>query len=149
MLILASPHTSLLDGPALSLWLGRQGFRQVLFAVDPDYARHALWRPLLLAYGWRYDHRMVAVDSRRPFGLRSLLRAKRDGWHVALFPQGIGISEPDRPWRPGADWLVRRLCAENAELQVVRVALDHDRAWPRCAFAGSVHPVAFGACRHA
>jgi len=147
MLILASPHTSLLDGPALSWWLGQRGYRRVLFAVDPDYARHPLWRPLLQVYGWRHGHRMVAVDSRRPFGLRRLLEAHRFGWSLAVFPQGTGIGDPGRPWQPGADWLVRRLCVEHRDLPVVSVEMAHDRFWPRCVFSEKVGSMVLGVRR--
>ena len=141
MLILAGPHGSLLDGPALSRWLGRQGFRRVLFAVDPDYARHPFWRSVLRAYGGLYGHRMVALDSRRPFGLRHLLRAHGEGWDIALFPQGVGIADPHRPWQPGADWVVRRLRSEHLDLAVVRVSVFRDRFWPQFHFAGTVLPL--------
>ena len=52
MLILVRPHVSLLDGPAVAVWLSRMGLYQTVFAVDPDYARNPVWSRLLNAYGW-------------------------------------------------------------------------------------------------
>lgn len=110
-LILARPHASLLDGPRLAWWLTRSaGIRGALFPVDPDYARHPAWSLLLRAYGRMVgDHRMIAMDSENPFGLRTLATALRRGRTVVLFPQGTGIHDgADRPDRPGARWLIER-----------------------------------------
>lgn len=139
VLALAGPHTSLLDGPAVSSWLRSRGFHRVLFAVDPDYARHLLWRPLLLTYGLlQGGHRMVPVDSRRPYGLRRLLRAHGEGWDVLIFPQGTGISNATRAEQMGYSWLASRILRENPDTPVVRIIVDHTRWWPRCRFE-SVH----------
>lgn len=115
LLILARPHTSLLDGPRLAWWLTHSvGMRGALFPIDPDYARHPVWSRLLRTYGrMAGGHRMIALDSESPFGLRTLARALRGGNAVALFPQGTGLREgPDRPDRPGAQWLIRQTCPD-------------------------------------
>ncbi|EGQ64223.1 MAG: 1-acyl-sn-glycerol-3-phosphate acyltransferase [Acidithiobacillus sp.] len=115
LLILARPHTSLLDGPRLAWWLTHAvGMRGALFPIDPDYARHPVWSRLLRTYGrMAGGHRMIALDSESPFGLRTLARALRGGNAVALFPQGTGLREgPDRPDRPGAQWLIRQTCPD-------------------------------------
>lgn len=153
MLILASPHVSRLDGPALSAWLSRRGLRRVLFAVDPDYSRHLLWRWILSGYGrLQGEHRMVALDSRHPHGLRRMIRAHREGWHIALFPQGIGLGDPDRPEQPGATWLIRRLAQEYSTaatpLEVYRVRMRHDRFWPRPVWETSDFSYRSGRDRH-
>ncbi len=109
LLILARPHVSLWDGPRIARWLARSaGIRGALFPVDPDYALHPVWAPFLRAYGNLVGgHRMIPLDSESPFGLRTLVRALRQGQTVVLFPQGTGLREgPDRPDRPGAQWLM-------------------------------------------
>ena len=120
LLILARPHTSLLDGPRLAWWLTNVGMRGALFPVDPDYARHPVWSRLLRIYGrMAGGHRMIALDSESPFGLRTLARALRGGNAVALFPQGTGLREgPDRPDRPGAQWLIRQIYPEVLAVRV-------------------------------
>jgi 1-acyl-sn-glycerol-3-phosphate acyltransferase len=109
LLVIARPHTSLLDGPRLAWWLTRSaGIRGALFPVDPDYARHPVWSRLLCAYGrLAGGHRMIAMDSENPFGLRALAKVLRQGGIVVLFPQGPGLREgANRPDRPGAQWLI-------------------------------------------
>lgn len=111
MLILARPHVSLWDGPRLAWWLTHTcGVHGAVFPVDPEYAAHRpMIRRLLAGYGkWVGQHTMVPLDSESPFSLRWLLRDLRQGRTVVLFPQGTGLSEKDRPDRPGARWLIRR-----------------------------------------
>ena len=115
LLILARPHVSLLDGPRLAWWLSHSaGIQRALFPVAPAYARHPVWSPLLRAYGRiSGSHRMIALDTESPFGLRTLVRALRQGQTVVLFPQGTGLREgPDRPDRPGAQWLMDQIHPE-------------------------------------
>ncbi len=127
LLILARPHVSLWDGPRLALWLTHGGMhtRNVLFPVDPDYAQHPIWSRLLRAYGrMAGGHRMVALDTNSPFGLRLLAKELRRGNAVALFPQGTGIQDGEnRPDKPGAQWLI-----EKCRPQVVEVWV---RPWPK------------------
>lgn len=123
LLILARPHVSLLDGPRLAWWLSRSaGIRGAIFPVDPAYARHPVWSPLLKAYGRvAGGHRMVALDTESPFGLRSLARALQRGRTVVLFPQGTGLQfGPDRPDRPGVRWLLDR-----ARPEIWSVRMEH------------------------
>ena len=111
LLVLARPHVSLLDGPRLAWWLShRASIRGAIFPVDPAYARHAVWSRLLGLYGRvAGGHRMVALDTESPFGLRSLAKALQHGQTVVLFPQGTGLQfGPDRPDRPGLQWLLDR-----------------------------------------
>ena len=128
-LILARPHGSLWDGPRLAWWLTHAaGIRGAFFPVDPDYARHPLWAPLLRGYGCLVGgHRMIPLDSESPFGLRTLARALLQGQTVVLFPQGTGLRDGiDRPDRPGARWLIRqtrpKLCLVRLEHR--RIHLD-------------------------
>ncbi|MHB1494493.1 MAG: 1-acyl-sn-glycerol-3-phosphate acyltransferase [Acidithiobacillus sp.] len=136
MLIIVRSHTSLLDGPAVALWLARE--RQLshcLFAVDPDYARHSVYSPLLKAYGWLVGrHTLLPLDQQRPFALRKMFSALGAGQHVVIFPQGTGISEPDRPDQPGMDWLLRKA---GKEASILSLSLRHDHRWPRVAIMPS------------
>ena len=126
MLILARPHTSLLDGPAVALYLRKVGIRHAVFAVDPDYARHPVWSRLLNAYGWfAGGHTMRPLDAARPFALRELRRLLDQGRDVVLFPQGTGIGDPDRPDRPGVAWLLRTAMPETLQIWV-----DHKGWFP-------------------
>ncbi|UTV80078.1 1-acyl-sn-glycerol-3-phosphate acyltransferase [Acidithiobacillus sp. YTS05] len=125
LLVLARPHVSLLDGPRLAWWLAhRRGIRNALFPVDPAYARHPLCAPLLRGYGWLVGgHRMVPLDTDSPFALRHLAQILMAGKTIVLFPQGTGLKEgPDRPDRPGAQWLI-----ERARPQVLTVTISQDR----------------------
>ena len=136
MLIVVRPHTSLLDGPAVALWLTRKRhLTHCLFAVDPDYARHPVYSALLNSYGWLVGHHtMMPLDHRHPFALRKMIAALRAGQHVVIFTQGVGLSEPDRPDQPGMNWLLRKACRETP---VLSLSLRHDRRWPRIAVTPS------------
>ncbi len=123
LLVLARPHVSLLDGPRLAWWLTLSaGIRGAIFPVDPVYARHPVWSRLLRTYGSMIGgHRMLALDTGSPFGLRSLAKALQHGQTVVLFPQGAGLqSGPDRPDRPGVQWLLERV-----HPRVLSVTMDH------------------------
>ncbi|QQD71975.1 1-acyl-sn-glycerol-3-phosphate acyltransferase [Acidithiobacillus ferrivorans] len=128
MLILVRPHASILDGPAVALWLARErNMRNALFAVDPGYARHIVKAPLLKMYGWLVGrHRMVAMDGCRPFALRRVLEDLAAGRNVVIFPQGTGLSDPERPDQPGMGWLLRKI----PSVPVVQLYLDHSSLWP-------------------
>ncbi|MBU2754950.1 1-acyl-sn-glycerol-3-phosphate acyltransferase [Acidithiobacillus sp. CV18-2] len=123
LLILARPHVSLLDGPRLAWWLTRSaGIRGAVFPVDPAYARHPVWSRLLHTYGFMIGgHRMIALDTGSPFGLRSLTKALQHGQTVVLFPQGTGLRNgPARPDQPGVQWLLERV-----HPRVLPVTMDH------------------------
>ena len=127
MLILVRPHVSLLDGPCVARFLPKAGIYQSVFAVDPDYARHAVWSRLLNAYGWLTGgHTMLPLDVTRPFAMRELLRNLQSGRDVVIFPQGTGIGEPDRPDAMGYRWLT-----EKTSRRVMEIALSHESRWPR------------------
>lgn len=126
-LILVRPHTSLLDGPAVALHLRRMGIKKAVFAVDPDYARHPVWKRLLNAYGWFTGlHMMLPLDTSRPFALRTFDKLLKEGRTVVIFPQGTGIGDADRPDAKGVDWLIHRHDEKPLELW-----LNHDRNFPR------------------
>lgn len=122
------PHTSYLDGPAVARWLTRErGIRHAVFAVDPDFARHPVWRFVLNVYG-RFigAHTMVPLDSRSPFALRQLMRVLRDGGNVVIFPQGTGLSAgSNRPDQSGFLWLVAKTHATQ-----IPCHLRHAKRWP-------------------
>ena len=119
-LILVRPHASLLDGPVVARYLQIVGgHRGYLFAVDPDYARHRAFRPLLALYGrLTGGHRMVPLDARSPMSMRIILRTLADGGGVVLFPQGTGIGDPERPDCPGSEWLLRKSRCSVTELRL-------------------------------
>ncbi len=120
MLILVRPHTSLLDGPRVAWMLYRRGFRRCVFPVDPHYARHPFWRPVLWAYGFFCGRaEMVALDSRSPFGLRDLARLLQNGRTIVIFPQGTGIELPCRSDQRGWSWL-RSICPD-VDVQELRL----------------------------
>ncbi|MBN6742832.1 1-acyl-sn-glycerol-3-phosphate acyltransferase [Acidithiobacillus sp. MC6.1] len=109
MLILVRPHTSLLDGPRVAWLLYRRGFRHCIFPVDPHYARHPFWRPVLQAYGWLCGRaEMLAMDTHSPFAMRELGRLLQLGRTVVIFPQGTGLRDPSRPEHTGWKWLTAR-----------------------------------------
>ncbi|MGE4530570.1 MAG: 1-acyl-sn-glycerol-3-phosphate acyltransferase [Acidithiobacillus sp.] len=130
MLIIVRPHTSLLDGPAVALWLTRE--RQLthcLFAVDPDYARHPVYSFLLKTYGWLVGrHTLAPLDQQRPFALRKMFSVLKKGRHVVIFPQGTGLADTDRPDQAGMNWLLRKA---DKEVSVLSLNLCHDQRWPR------------------
>lgn len=114
-LILVRPHTSLLDGPILA-WRLRK--TPCVFPVDSDYAQHPFWSRLLTLYGWLLGHRMMPLDGQHPASLRHILRALQDGKTVVLFPQGTGLSNPQRPDQPGWMWLWRKSGCAVQELRM-------------------------------
>lgn len=141
-LILVRPHTSLLDGPAVALYLRKVGIRQAVFAVDPDYARHPVWSRLLNAYGWLTGglaagrHTMLPLDAGRPFALRTFALLLDQGRDVVLFPQGTGIGDPDRPDAKGVDWLLRRTFKQDGKVYRItrksrQLTLSHAGLFPR------------------
>ncbi len=141
-LILVRPHTSLLDGPAVALYLRKVGI-QAVFAVDPDYARHPVWSRLLNAYGWLTGrlaagrHTMLPLDATRPYAVRTIARLLDQGRDVVIFPQGTGLKNgPDRPDAKGVDWLVGRTFKRGGKVysvprQTRRITLSHDGLFPR------------------
>ena len=135
-LILVRPHTSLLDGLVVARYLHQIGGHcGYLFTIDPDYARHSFWRRALTWYGLVNGHqRMVALDQRSPMALRVILRTLEAGHGVVLFPQGTGISNPERPDLPGAFWL-----AKKSRCQITEIRLDHTRRIPQVAYQGHDH----------
>jgi 1-acyl-sn-glycerol-3-phosphate acyltransferase len=143
-LILVRPHTSLLDGPVVALYLRKVGIRRAVFAVDPDYSRHPVWSSLLNAYGWLTGgHTMLPLDAAHPYGLRTIDKLLDQGKTVVLFPQGTGIGNPDRPDARGVDWLVERLVPRGEKLyRVMRitreVTLSHQGLFPRVTSYGTV-----------
>lgn len=139
-LILVRPHTSLLDGPAVALYLRKVGIRRAVFAVDPDYARHPVWSSLLNAYGWLTGgHTMLPLDTRRPFALRTIDRLLQQGRDVVIFPQGTGIGKPDRPDENGVAWLMsHKVRGDHGVAYMVTYItrqweLDHGWLFPRVA----------------
>lgn len=109
MLILVRPHTSLLDGPRVALRLRLRGVRRAIFPVDPDYARNPFFGRLFKVYGWLLGgYEVRPLDTRTPFALRELSALLKAGRTVVVFPQGTGLSDPNRPDRPGVDWLIRK-----------------------------------------
>ena len=126
-LILARPHASRWDGFVVA-WYLRQvgGHGGYLFAVDPDYARHPVYRRVLNGYGRLMGgHTMVPLDQRSPLAMRTLIRTLQGGGKVVLFPQGTGLTRPDRPDLPGAAWLIRK-----ARPLVTEMQLDHSGRIP-------------------
>jgi 1-acyl-sn-glycerol-3-phosphate acyltransferase len=95
--------------------------------VDPDFARHPVYGPLLRAYGkWVGGHTMVPLDTSSPYALRTILKALKAGTPVVIFPQGTGIKDgPDRPDKPGVDWLIKHACGP-----VMNLTLDHTTRIP-------------------
>ena len=133
MLILVRPHVSLLDGPAVARFLPKAGIVQAVFAVDPDYARHAVWKHLLNAYGWLTGgHTMLPLDATRPFAMRGMLRLLNQGRDVVIFPQGTGIGDSARPDAGGCGWLLERASGEaRTSRRVMEITLSHETRWPR------------------
>ena len=133
MLILVRPHVSLLDGPAVARFLPKAGIVQAVFAVDPDYARHAVWSRLLNAYGWLTGgHAMLPLDATRPFAMRDLLRLLNQGRDVVIFPQGTSIGDSARPDAGGCRWLLERTSGEaRTSRRVMEITLSHETRWPR------------------
>ena len=133
MLILVRPHVSLLDGPAVARFLPKAGIVQAVFAVDPDYARHEVWKHLLNAYGWLTGgHAMLPLDATRPFAMRDLLRLLNQGRDVVIFPQGTGIGDSARPDAGGCRWLLERTSGgARTSRRVMEITLSHETRWPR------------------
>ncbi|MHB1641359.1 MAG: 1-acyl-sn-glycerol-3-phosphate acyltransferase [Acidithiobacillus sp.] len=129
MLYVCRPHTSYLDGFAVARWLTRRhAIRGAVFAVDPDFALHPVWSRLLCLYGRLVGgHTMVAIDSRKPFAIRTLMTALKGGRAVVIFPQGTGISKGKyRPDQGGFSWLLRKSDAAHVEVHIQH----HRRWWP-------------------
>jgi len=136
VLILARPHTSLLDGPAVAFYMLRCGIRHAVFAVDPDYARHPVWSKILKAIGWiTGGHTMLPLDSSRPYAMRTLARLLDEGRDVVIFPQGTGLADPDRPDAKGVDWLLNRLKLREGDVKTV--TLIHGGWFPRVTDEGT------------
>ena len=142
-LILVRPHTSLLDGPAVALYLRKVGIQKAVFAVDPDYARHPVWSRLLSAYGWLTGgHTMLPLDTSRPYALRTIDRLLDQGGDVVVFPQGTGIGNPDRPDAKGVDWLVERTFKQDGKVYRItrlprQLTLSHAGLLPRVLDTGA------------
>ena len=72
--------------------------------------------------------------------LRAILRTLEAGHGVVLFPQGTGISNPERPDLPGAFWL-----AKKSRCQITEIRLDHSRWIPQVAYQGRERRATHGA----
>lgn len=122
-LILVRNHTSLLDGPAVACYLGQRGYRKVVFAVSPDYALHRVWSRVLMLYGGLTGgHTLLPLDTRQPFALRRVAKLLQAGRDVVIFPQGVGLKDPDRPEAQGATWLSRK-----TQVRTITLSLTHPR----------------------
>lgn len=120
-LILVRNHTSLLDGPAVALFLRKKGYSPAVFAVDPDYALHPVWQSILVTFGWLVGgHTMLPLDHQRPQALRKLVKLLNQGRDVVIFPQGTGLKDRDRPEAPGAAWLSRK-----TQVRTITISLTH------------------------
>ena len=121
MIILVRPHHSYWDGFVVAWWLTRmRGMHHAVFAVDSDFARHPVWSMLLRLYGkWVGGHKLVALDSRKPFAMRTLLKQLRENGAVVIFPQGTGLAQgPDRPDQPGWQWLAKKTGVAVGEFEI-------------------------------
>ncbi len=133
MLYVCRPHTSYLDGFAVARWLTRRHtVRGAVFAVDPDFALHPVWSAFLRLYGkWVGGHTMVAIDSRKPFAIRALMTALKEGRAVVIFPQGTGLANGElRPDQGGFAWLLHKSGAEHIEVHI-----HHHCWWPLVSMA--------------
>jgi 1-acyl-sn-glycerol-3-phosphate acyltransferase len=115
--IVLANHGSYIDG----LLMAMTSPVPMTFAADPAYAvDHPVTSKAL---GWLSRigfGRVVPVESKSPFGARSLLMAWRQGEHIMIFPEG-GVrkrAEPLPAW-PGAEWLI-----EKTGAPVVLVLVD-------------------------
>jgi len=130
-LILARPHVSLWDGPAVAAWLARRRIRAT-FALDPEYASHPLLGKLIRSYLRCTGHPpFVPLDSSCPFAIRTLLNQVSAGRSIVLFPQGTGLCRAERPDNNGWQWLADRLADRMGRPPILELTLSHATPWPR------------------
>lgn len=115
--IVLANHGSYIDG----LLVAMTSPVPMTFAADPDYAvRHPVTSKTLQWLSRFGFGKVVPVESKSPFGARSLLLASRQGQHIMIFPEGgVRRGEEPLPAWPGAQWLI-----EKTGAPVVLVLVD-------------------------
>ncbi|GAB3645098.1 hypothetical protein GCM10028813_01840 [Ramlibacter alkalitolerans] len=103
--LLVANHVSFLDGLLVAAFAPTP----CVFGVDSAFAERSPWKWGLRALekaGWG---RVVALDTEKPFGMRELACALKEGETVCLFPQGAIRRELDPVvFEPGVRLLQER-----------------------------------------
>lgn len=98
--IVVANHVSHLDGLILASVLPEP----ILFGVDPDFATRQPWKAALWLACQVTGAEIVPLSSDRVMGIRSLVKALKDGQKIGIFPEGKinRIEEPLLTLQPGA-----------------------------------------------
>lgn len=114
--IVCSNHVSLLDGVIVAL----ASPTPLTFGVDTDFSRHSLAASRgMKALSWLGFGAVVPIDTRSPFGLRSLRKALERGESVMVFPEGaISPTGQPQPDQPGVEWLSNRTRAPVLRIHI-------------------------------
>ncbi|WP_321935238.1 1-acyl-sn-glycerol-3-phosphate acyltransferase [Paraburkholderia sp. J8-2] len=114
--IVTCNHVSLVDGIIVAL----AAPLPMAFAVDTDWARRATVAATgLRVLSWLGLGRVVPLDARAPYGMRSLMRELLAGHSVMVFPEGeISFNGQRGSDRPGVTWLQDRTGATNVTLRI-------------------------------
>jgi 1-acyl-sn-glycerol-3-phosphate acyltransferase len=114
--IVCANHVSLLDGVIIAL----ASPAPLTFGVDTDFSRRSLIASMGMAVlAWMGFGAIVPIDSRSPFGLRSLCKSLEHGSSVMIFPEGrISPTGQLQPEQPGVRWLTRRTGVPVLRVQI-------------------------------
>lgn len=114
--IVCANHVSLLDGLIVAL----ASPVPLTFGVDTDFSRRSLAASRCMgALAWLGFGAVVPIDSRSPFGLRSLCKALERGNSVMVFPEGlISPNGQPQPEQPGVQWLASRTRAPVLRIHI-------------------------------
>lgn len=113
--VLVANHISLLDGFLVCLFV----HRPMLFCITGDFALKQPGEALFHWLGWVTGGSHITLDPERPFGMRKILEALKDGQTVVLFPEGkISDTGDLQPLQPGLMRIVERSGALTVPVRI-------------------------------
>jgi 1-acyl-sn-glycerol-3-phosphate acyltransferase len=114
--IVVANHMSFLDG----LIVAFASPIPLCFGVDPAFSRHSfLVRGVLKTFSHFGFSSFVPLESKSPFGMRTLLKALQKGQSIMLFPEGaISPTGAPLPEQPGVQWLRQKTGSSILRIQI-------------------------------
>ena len=124
--IIAFNHVSALDGPVLAIELSRRTRRETRFLVAAEFFRRRF-------FGWvlrTFDQVPIRRGENDAHALDTALEKLRDGWLVAIAPEGAVSLDPDGELQRIRSGFARLALPTGTPIVPVGIA-GTQRRWPR------------------